>query len=168
MRCGRDVWPLIGATATSTNEVFFCNGRDCHSSRVVHKKTADFRSPTIFSVWSRLKSYDPISLKRRAGFPQRTSTLRASRVVIPWGFAGVCVLYFAVFLVLSSAEPFSVIVYPEQLVFNRKHLTAGLFRGSGVVIPWANERINNVPPTYAFNVRESEDMELWVSTIEPQ
>ena len=25
MRCGLDVSPLIGATATSTNEAFFCN-----------------------------------------------------------------------------------------------------------------------------------------------
>ena len=27
---------------------FFCNGRDSHPTRVVHKKTADFRSPTMF------------------------------------------------------------------------------------------------------------------------
>ena len=48
MRCGGDVSPLIGATATSTNEAFCCNGRDCHPTRAVHNKTADFRSPTMF------------------------------------------------------------------------------------------------------------------------
>ena len=49
MRYGGDVCPLIGATATSTNEAFFSrNGRDCHPTRIVHKKTADVRSPTVF------------------------------------------------------------------------------------------------------------------------
>ena len=43
MRCGLDVCPLIGARATFTNEAFFfCNGRDCHPTRVVHKKNGRF------------------------------------------------------------------------------------------------------------------------------
>ena len=49
MRCGGDVCPLIGATATSANDVFFfCNGRDCHLHETYTSKTADFRSPTMF------------------------------------------------------------------------------------------------------------------------
>ena len=49
-RAGGDVCPLIGATATSTNKAFFCNGRDCatqHESYTT-QKMADVRSLTMF------------------------------------------------------------------------------------------------------------------------
>ena len=63
---------LIGATATSTNDVFFCNERDCHPARVMHKKNGRFSiTDYVFFMWSRLKSYDPISLKPHARFPQK-------------------------------------------------------------------------------------------------
>ena len=42
MRCGLDVCPLIGATATSTNEAMLCNGRDCLLPREVHIKIDRF------------------------------------------------------------------------------------------------------------------------------
>ena len=61
--------PLIGATATSTNEAFFRSGRDCHPTRIVHKKTADFLSPTMFFRVV-AESYDPVSLKPHARCPQ--------------------------------------------------------------------------------------------------
>ena len=75
MRCGRDVSPLIGATATSTNEAFFGNGRKCHPTRIVHRKNGRFSiTDYVFFMWSRLKSYDPISLKPHAGGPQMTAS----------------------------------------------------------------------------------------------
>ena len=47
-RCGGDVWPLIGATATSTNDVFFATDETATLHESYTKKTADFRSPTMF------------------------------------------------------------------------------------------------------------------------
>ena len=42
------------------------------------------------------------------------------------------------------------------------------YRGSGVVIPWAIDRIDNNLSAYAFNVRESEDVYSCGSVIKPQ
>ena len=50
MRCGGDVCPLIGATATSTNEAFLLQRTRLppYTNRTQKKKKADFRSPTMF------------------------------------------------------------------------------------------------------------------------
>ena len=57
MRCGLDVCPLIGATATSTNEALPCNGRDCLLPRNLHIKNDRFSiADLVFSLWSRKKA----------------------------------------------------------------------------------------------------------------
>ena len=45
---------------------FFSNGRDCHPARIVHKKRPIFDHRLCFSVWPRLKNYDPTSRKPHA------------------------------------------------------------------------------------------------------
>ena len=56
MRCGGDVCPLIGATATSTNEAFFFFSQRTrlppYTNRT-HKKRPIFDHRLCFSVWSR-------------------------------------------------------------------------------------------------------------------
>ena len=39
-------------------------------------------------------------------------------------------------------------------------IRSGTYRGSGVAIPWANDRIDINLSAYAFNVRELEDVVL--------
>ena len=63
MRCGVDACTLIGATATSTNEAFFLTvTRTQKNGRF---SITDF----FFCMWSRQRSYDPISLKPHFGAP---------------------------------------------------------------------------------------------------
>ena len=66
---GLDECPLIGATATSTNEAFFATDETATLDESNTKKRPIFDRRLCFSVWSRLKSYDPISLKPHAGSP---------------------------------------------------------------------------------------------------
>ena len=74
--------PLFGATATSTNEALPCNGRDCLPPRNLHVKKNDRCSITDlgFSLWSRLQSYDPISLKHLARFSQSSAELKKAKL----------------------------------------------------------------------------------------
>ena len=72
MRCGLGVCPLIGATATFTNEALFCNIRDCHpKTSGTQTKRPIFDHRLCFFMWSRLKSCDPISLKLHFGAPHQ-------------------------------------------------------------------------------------------------
>ena len=68
MRCGLDVSPLIGATATSTNEAFFLQRtRLPPYTSHTQKKNGRFSIADYgFSMWSRLQSNDPISPKPHA------------------------------------------------------------------------------------------------------
>ena len=63
MRCGLDVCPLIGATATSTNDVFFAAGETATAHESYTKKRPIFDHRLCFSMWSRLNCYDSILLK---------------------------------------------------------------------------------------------------------
>ena len=60
----RCVCPLIGATATSKNEVFdFATDETATLHESYTKKRPIFDHRLRFSMWSRQKNYDPISLK---------------------------------------------------------------------------------------------------------
>ena len=130
MRCGLDVCSLIGATATFTNEAFFCNGRDCHPTRVIHKKKKlpIFDHRQCFSVWSRLKSCDPISLKPHANFSHEPSFLRTPLwpTSTVWGSSlarALLVLIAALcFLVVSSTLLSSLKDLPFSLCFPLTHV----------------------------------------------
>ena len=65
------------------------------------------------------------------------SAYQASRVVIPWGVEGIFAVLSVVVIAFTTAALFSVNVLVGLVTFHDLQEDAGMYRGSGVVIPWA-------------------------------